>query len=403
MMLFKNIHSRSFYAVLLAGSIWGSPASAEKINHSFNSAHFAYVGTYNPNGEGVYLMKVDPSSGALSKVKVVSALPNAAQMAIDKNNNVLYVASETSNYRGGKHGSLAAYKIDNNNGDLTLINQVDSEGAGPTYISLTPDNRHLLVANYFSGNIAVFPVDTKGIIGPATVVKQDEGSAGATRPEAASSGSFASSDHDGPHTHMIASAPDGNFVFSTDLGLDRIYQWRFDKLKGTLTPNDPPYIAASSVGAGPRHFVFHPNGKIVYLINEESSTLTQYNFDRYKGTLQEVATLSSLPAGYQGTSFASGLVLSQDGRFLYVANRLRNSIMQFSVNSSGALSKMEEVWVGGDYTRTLSLAPSGDYLYALNQRSDNITRFSIDVQSGHLTRSEGITGVGSPSQMVFNN
>lgn len=95
-------------------------------------------------------------------------------------------------------------------------------------------------------------------------------------------GSFAISDHNGPHAHMIASDPSGKFVFSTDLGLDRIYQWRFDAASGRLTPNDPPWIAASSAGAGPRHFVFHPDGETVLLVNEEASTLTSYRFDRQK-------------------------------------------------------------------------------------------------------------------------
>ncbi|MBW7981646.1 lactonase family protein [Enterobacillus tribolii] len=387
---------------LLIGGVAAQPLLAQTAENPA-PARFAYVGTYNPNGEGVYLMKVDPASGALSKVKTVSTLPNAAQMVMSADGNVLYVASEVADYQGGKHGSLAAYKVNRDNGDLTLLNQADSQGAGPVYLSLTPDGKHLLVANYISGSIAVFPVESDGKIGAPSAVKQSEGPAGAAKPEAAVPGSFAISDHNGPHAHMIASDPSGKFVFSTDLGLDRIYQWRFDAEKGTLMANNPPYIMASSAGAGPRHFVFHPDGKTVYLINEEASTLTQYSFDKQSGTLKEVATQSSLPETYQGTSFAAGLVLSHDGHFLYVANRLRNSIMQFAVGDEGKLSKVAEVWTGGDYPRTLTLDPTGRYLYALNQRSDNIMRFSRDPQSGRLTMSDDVVGVGAPSQMVFGH
>jgi 6-phosphogluconolactonase len=364
-------------------------------------ALFAYVGTYNPNGEGVYLFKVDSRSGALSRVKVVSTLPNAAQLNLDAAGKTLYVASEVASYNGSQHGVLAAYAVNRSDGSLTLLNQQDAQGKNPVYVSLTPKQNYLLAANYGSGSVASFPVAKDGSLLPAVSVQQSAGPAGAARPEAAAVGSFAASDHNGPHAHMVASDPSGKFVFSTDLGLDRIYQWRFDQDNGSLTPNTPAFIEASSAGAGPRHFVFHPNGKYVYLINEEASTLTLYHFDQVSGTLQERQTISSLPQNYQGTSFASGLALSHDGRFLYAANRLHNSIAQFAVGAQGKLSWVGETWTRGDYPRGIVIEPQGRYIYALNQRSDNITQFAIDKHSGKLEFIDRYTGLGSPSQMVF--
>ncbi|KFK95291.1 MULTISPECIES: lactonase family protein [unclassified Serratia (in: enterobacteria)] len=372
-----------------------SPAlQAEKIMKS-PSSQFAYIGTYNPNGEGVYRVRVDATSGALSDRTLVSNLPNPAQLVVDAKGQTLYVASEVANFNGTQHGGIVAYRINPQDGSLTQLNQVDSQGAGPVYLSLLPDGRHLLVANYISGSVAAFPIDAEGKLGAASSVQQSAGPAGAVE------GSFAISDHNGPHAHMIASDPSGKFVFSTDLGLDRIYQWRFDNGSGKLTPNDPPWISASSAGAGPRHFVFHPDGKTVLLINEEASTLTRYRFDSQNGTLKQLQVISSLPADYRGTSFAAGLALSAEGKNLYVANRLHNSIAQFSVGDNGVLQPVAEVWTHGDYPRTLTLDPSGRYLYALNQRSDNITRFSVDQQSGKLSFVAGYMPVGSPSQMVF--
>jgi 6-phosphogluconolactonase (cycloisomerase 2 family) len=332
---------------------------------------------------------------------LVSNLPNPAQLVVDAKGQTLYVASEVADFNGTKHGGIVAYRINRQDGSLTPLNQVDSQGAGPVYLSLLPDGRHLLVANYISGSVAAFPLDAEGKLGAASSVQQSDGPAGAAEPAGAVEGSFAISDHNGPHAHMIASDPSGKFVFSTDLGLDRIYQWRFDNHSGKLTPNDPPWISASSPGAGPRHFVFHPDGKKVLLINEEASTLTSYRFDSQKGTLKQLQLISSLPADYRGTSFAAGLALSAEGKNLYVANRLHNSIAQFSVGGDGELKPVAEVWTRGDYPRTIMLDPSGRYLYALNQRSDNITRFSVDKQSGKLSFVAGYTPVGSPSQMVF--
>jgi len=388
-------------ALTLALLAIASPALHAEDAMNSTSSHFAYIGTYNPNGEGVYRVEVDPASGALSAKTLVSNQPNPAQLTLDAQGRTLYVASEVADFNGSKHGGIIAYRINPVDGGLTQLNQVDSQGAGPVYLSLTPDGRHLLVANYVSGTVAAFPVESDGKLGNASSVQQDQGPAGASKPAAAVEGSFAASDHNGPHAHMIACDPSGKFVFSTDLGLDRLYQWRFDGASGQLTPNDPPWIAASSAGAGPRHFVFHPDGKTVLLVNEEASTLTSYRFDSQKGTLKQLHIVSSLPADYKGTSFASGLVLSEDGKNLYVANRLHNSIAQFSVGADGELKPVAEIWTRGDYPRSLTLSPDGHYLYAMNQRSDNVTRFSLDKASGKLSFVEGYTPVGSPSQMVF--
>lgn len=388
-------------ALTLALLAIASPALHAEDAMNSTSSHFAYIGTYNPNGEGVYRVQVDPASGALSAKTLVSNQPNPAQLTLDAQGRTLYVASEVADFNGSKHGGIIAYRINPVDGGLTQLNQVDSQGAGPVYLSLTPDGRHLLVANYVSGTVAAFPVESDGKLGNTSSVQQDQGPAGASKPATAVEGSFAVSDHNGPHAHMIACDPSGKFVFSTDLGLDRLYQWRFDGASGQLTPNDPPWIAASSAGAGPRHFVFHPDGKTVLLVNEEASTLTSYRFDSQKGTLKQLHTVSSLPADYKGTSFASGLVLSEDGKNLYVANRLHNSIAQFSVGADGELKPVAEIWTRGDYPRSLTLSPDGHYLYAMNQRSDNVTRFSLDKASGKLSFVEGYTPVGSPSQMVF--
>lgn len=356
---------------------------------------YAWVGTYNPNGEGLYRFTVDGKTGELRDKALVSSLPNVAQLTVSQDGKTLYAASEV------EKGVVQAWRIAAS-GELSELNQVTSGGAGPVYLSLTPDGRHLLVANYVSGSIAVLPVKEDGSLGEAVDAHQDQGPAGAARPAAAVEGSFAVSDHNGPHAHMISADPSGKFVFSTDLGLDRIYQYRMDSASGKLTPNDPPFIAASSAGAGPRHFVFTPAGDGLWLINEEASTLTFYHLDKQSGLLREGKTVSALPKEYKGTSFAAGLVLSQDGKQLYVANRLHNSIAHFTVMADGSLKHQDDIWTRGDYPRTLTLDKQGHWLYVMNQRSDNITRFSVAPKDGKLTFSPDYTPVGSPSQMVIS-
>lgn len=356
---------------------------------------YAWVGTYAPNGEGLYRFSVDAESGELRDKTRVSSLPDLAQLTVARDGKTLYAASEVD------QGVVQAWRIDAQ-GELTSLNQVASGGAGPVYLALTPDGRYLLVANYTSGSIAVLPVNEDGSLSEAVDIHQNSGPNGAPRPEAAVEGSFAISGHSSPHAHMVHADRSGRFVYATDLGLDRIYQYKMDPASGKLTPNDPPFIAASSAGAGPRHFVFTPAGDGMWLVNEESSTLTYYHLDTDSGLLREGQTVSVLPETYKGTSFASGLVLSQDGKQLYVANRLHNSIAHFTVLDDGSLKRQEDTWTRGDYPRTLALDSQGRWLYVMNQRSDNITRFRLDPHSGVLTFEPDYTPIGSPSQMVMS-
>lgn len=119
---------------------------------------YAWVGTYNPNGEGLYRFSVDPQTGALGNKTLVSTLPNAAQLTLAKDGKTLYLASEV------EQGVVQALRV-GDNGELNELNQVASGGAGPVYLSLTPNGQHLLVANYVSGSIAVLPINADGSLG----------------------------------------------------------------------------------------------------------------------------------------------------------------------------------------------------------------------------------------------
>ena len=132
--------------------------------------HYAWVGTYNPNGEGLYRFTVDAKTGALRDKTLVSSLPNVAQLTVSRDGKTLYAASEV------EKGVVQAWRIEKN-GELTALSQVASGGAGPVYLSLTPDGKHLLVANYVSGSIAVLPVQEDGSLAEAVDRHQDEGPA----------------------------------------------------------------------------------------------------------------------------------------------------------------------------------------------------------------------------------
>jgi 6-phosphogluconolactonase (cycloisomerase 2 family) len=321
-------------------------------------------------------------------------------LALNSSGTCLYSANETDRAGADKEGTVSAFAIHRANGKLTLLNTVRSGGAGPTYVSVHPSGRFLLVANYFGGSVAVLPIVDDGRLGAATDIKNDAGKIGPARAANAPPGSFAISGHDGTHAHMIEADRSGRFVLHADLGLDKIFVWKFDEQKGVLTPNEPPAVSLPP-GDGPRHFHFHSNGRWFYSIQEEGSTIVVFDYDAATGRLASRQTISTLPRGFAGSNFCSEILVSADGRFVYAGNRLHDSIAIFAIAANGALTYAGEEWTRGNYPRSFTFDPSGRFLYCCNQRSDNLTVFRVDRQTGGLRFTGQYASVGNPSSIVF--
>jgi len=368
----------------------------------------AYVGTYSSpegpegsrgNGEGIYLFEVNPSTGALIKRETFATGDNPSWLALAPSRAHLYSGNEITNFQGSS-GSVSAWSIDRSSGRLTKLNTVSSEGAGPAHISVHPSGKWVFAANYAGGTVSVLPVRANGELGPATDVKHDEGTPGPEHATSAPPGSFAISGHDHPHAHMIQADPSGRFVLASDLALDRIYVWRFDSDKGSLTASDPPWVSLPP-GDGPRHFAFHRDKRWMYSLQEEGSTLVTFDYDGDAGRLTARQTVSTLPKGFAGTNFTSEVTVSSDGRFVYAANRLHDSISWFSIGRDGALTWAGNTPTHGDYPRSFGIDPTGSFLYSCNQRSDAIAVFRINRQTGALTFTGQYTPVGTPAIIVF--
>jgi 6-phosphogluconolactonase len=312
----------------------------------------------------------------------------------------LYSTNETDHVGEGKEGTVSAFAINRTDGQLTLLNTVPSGGAGPTYVSIHPSGKFVLVANYFGGSVAVLPILPDGRLGAATDIKHDSGTVGPKKATNAPRGSFAFSGHDRTHAHMILADVSGRFVLHADLGLDRIFVWKFDERSGVLIPNDPP-AASFPPGDGPRHFLFHPNGRWCYSLQEEGSTIVLFNYDPANGRLTSRQTISSLPPGFAGSNFCSEILVSRDGRFVYAGNRLHDSVGIFSVARNGALTFVAEEWTRGNYPRSFNFDPTGQFFYVCNQRADNVTAFRVNRNTGKLTFTGHYTPVGNPSHIVF--
>jgi 6-phosphogluconolactonase (cycloisomerase 2 family) len=385
---------------LLRGATALAAAAASEPVRGAAGDIIAYVGAYTDRGRGIHIFNVNPSDGALTPWKILTGLPSPSALYIHPNKRHMYAVNEISNFGGVRMGSVTSLEIDPGTGDLRIMNVMPSGGPGPAHLSVDPSGRFVLAANYGGGSVSVLPIQSDGTLRQPVDVRALSGPLGPQPAVDAPPGSFAISGHDAPHAHQAITDRDGNFVFVPDLGTDRIFIYRLDKERGTLTPNEQPWLQ-SSPGSGPRHMDFHPNKRWAYAITEEASTMLLMDYDATRGTLQIRQSAPTLPDGYAGTNFPSAILVSEDGNTLYGANRLFDSIVVFNINAEGWMLKAGEVWTRGSYPRDFKIEPNGNFMYVLHSRSDNITTFRVNRTTGGLTFENRWTPVGNPSSIVF--
>ncbi len=346
---------------------------------------FVYVGTYTHKGsEGIHVYRLDPSTGKL-EFSSAAGIENPSFLAFDPTKRYLYAVNELGTYQGQPGGAISAFKVDAETGALTLINQQPTHGSAPCHVSIGLDGQYAYVANYNGGNLTVLPIDENGALGEPSDVVQHHGSSAHPRRQTR------------PYAHSITIDPGNRFAFACDLGIDKIMVYRIDEIPGKLVPHDPPW-ADIHPGAGPRHFCFHPSYDYAYVINEVDSTLTAFAYDREKGTLSEVQTISSLPAGTTvPNNTTADIHVAPSGRYLYGSNRVHDSIAIFAIDAQ--TGKLE--WVGHESTRgktprNFCLDASGTLLLAANQDSDSIVSFRVDTETGLLAPTGHTTEVSMP-------
>ena len=328
-----------------------------------------YLGTYTDGtSRGIYRLTFDPAAGTLTKPVLAVETKNPSFLALHPSGRFLYAVGEISSFEGAKTGAVSAFAIDPKTGDLALLNQQSSAGAGPCHLVVDETGRNALVANYGGGTVAVLPIGEDGRLKPASSVRTHEGSG----------------PHQGrqekPHAHGIYLDAAERFAFSPDLGADRVFVYRFDAAKGTLEPHG---AAPLDPGAGPRHAAFHPSGKFLYTINELLSTVTAFSYDAEKGALAPLQTVSALPPGFSGTSWTAEVEVSRDGRFVYGSNRGDDSLAVFRVDAAtGRLTPAGHAPVGGKNPRHFTIDPSGRFILAAHQGSGTIAVLRLDPVTG---------------------
>jgi 6-phosphogluconolactonase len=323
-----------------------------------------FTGTYTEGTKnGFFIFDLNREAGTYKLVSEADAGPNPSYFCISGNGNFIYAANEVGDFKGVKGGGVTALSYDAKTGTAKKIGDLPVPNGGPAFIAISPKDDYLLIANYGGGSVAVVKLNDKGV--PVSVTDNIIYKAGEGKVS---------------HAHMVSFDPSGKRVYLTDLGLDRVMIYDFDAASGKLK-QIPNGIAELAKGAGPRHFVFTPDGSKLYVINELNSTITFFNVNK-NGELQQVQTVSTLRSGFTGKSYCADIHLAKDGKFLYGSNRGENTIVTFSVGPDGKLTLAGHTTCGGEWPRNFVIDPSGKFLLVGNQNSGNISMFRIDEKSG---------------------
>lgn len=340
-------------------------------------------------GEGISILHLDEASGQLSRDGLTTGIDNPAFMSFHANRRTLFVTSEVY---GWNEGTVTAYHFDLAGRTLHYINKQATLGSITAHNSIDRSGRYVLVSNYaherWAGPygpdvpgqaVAVFPIDERGGLGAATSSVAHEGSG----PVASRQGE--------PHPHCAISSPDSRFVLVADLGIDAVVTYRFEAGRLSRAAS-----LAMAPGAGPRHLIFAPGGRSVYVINELDSTITHLAYDPATGRLQPRQTIPTLPSAFSGENRCSDLQLSADGRFLYGANRGHDSVTVLRVDpADGGLEVIQHCPCGGHTPRNMDLSPSGTHLLVANQNSHTVAILRRDQADGRLEQ-VGALDVGTP-------
>lgn len=350
-----------------------------------NSTYKLLIGTYttSTNNDGIWVYDFDTQTGNFTYKSKVSGVESPSYLAINRDGKHVYSVNEVRN------GGVSSFTFNPATGDLTFLNRISSGGDSPCYISVDDKDKYVFACNYVSGSLSAIPIMKDGSLGTNVQFIQQEG------------GSIDKSRQQGPHVHSTVLSPDNRYLFTPNLGTDKvcIYKFDSDKTSQPLIPADPAFVSVKP-GSGPRHIIFHPNSKFAYLIYEMGSMVTA--FDYKNGKLTEKQTITMLSPDFKGKVGAADIHISPDGKFLYGSNRGdANELVIYAINKDGKLNYAGRQPALGKTPRNFVIDPTGNFLLVANQGSNEIIIFKRDLKTGLLTSTDKKIQVSRPVCMKF--
>ena len=349
------------------------------MNGGDSMRYTGYIGTYTKgDSKGIYTFTLDTEKGELGNARLAAELENPTYVTVNHDHTALFAVAKQ-----GSQGGVAMYEIEGD-GSLSLRDIRLSEGSSPCHVSVNPSQTQVVAAYYHRGTAEAFPLVN--------------GTLGEKSGETSHAGSGPNKDRqEKPHIHFTGYTPDEKFIVSVDLGTDEVV---------TYTANEEKWIRLHSLsvhpGSGPRHIVFHPDGKRAYVMTELSNEVIVLDYDQTTGRLTEKQYISTIPEDFTENNQGSAIHVSKDGRFLYAGNRGHDSIAAFSIEQeTGLLSLIEITPSAGSWPRDFTLDPSGRYLVGSNQESHNLVLFARNPETGKLTKLDSEIHVPYPVCVKF--
>ena len=338
---------------------------------ALQAQEIVFIGSYNKNRKtpGIFVYRQDTATGELDKITDASIF-HPSYLTIAPDGRHLYACTETLT-KGA--GSVSAFDFDASKGTLTFVNTQPSGGENPVYLSVNNNGKWLVNANYTDGSLSVFPLQEDGPIGRVRQVIPFSGS------------SIDKERQQGPHIHACVFSPDQQYLFLPDLGTDRIRCLPFSSAAAEPITIPQERTTFTTPGSGPRHFIFHPNGRYAYCIEELSGTVSTYKYTN--GSLDSIQRIPAHHPAPPKNFSSADIHVSPDGKFLYASNRSNdNNIAIFSINQpDGRLTPIGYQSTLGDHPRNFVITPSGKFLLVANQISGNVVVFLRNAETGMLS------------------
>lgn len=324
-----------------------------------------YAGTYTDEGsEGIYLCDFNYATGEISLNQVFKGMNNPNFLKISPDKRTLYAVTRLAAGDGKSDGFIEAYRI-GVDGRLDFINRQDSHGGHPCHVDISPDGKIVGIANYGGGTTSLYPVNEDGSLRPASSTVINKGS-GPDR-----------SRQSAPHAHSLRFSPSGDTVFSADLGTDRVDIFN---VKNFMHKRARQKYLELPAGSGPRHFDFHPDGDVIYVINELKPTITSFKRGEKRWDIFE--TVSTVPGEFTDVNYCADIHVSADGKFLYGSNRGHNSIVVYEIQDSKRLQWKGYISSQGDWPRSFAFSPDQRFIVVANQKSGNVVVYKINKANG---------------------
>ncbi len=344
---------------------------------------YVFIGSYceDKTTEGIYVYKLNETTGALTKVTSIKGIVNPSYLALSPNGKYVYACTETAMPMAG---GVSSFEFNAKNKSLTFLNSQESGGDNPAHVAVHKNGKWLVCGNYSGGSLSVFPLLSDGKMGTfAQLIEFKDSSANKSRQEKS-------------HIHQAVFSPNDDYVFFPDLGADKIRTYKFDGTQKMPLIDMPKPYTKTAEGSGPRHFTFHPNGKFAYCVEELSGTISAYNYK--SGNLERLQNVYAYSEKHTDGFGGADIHISPDGKFLYASNRgVENNIAIFSIAANGKLLLIGHQSTLGNHPRNFTLDPSGKFLLVANKNTGEVVVFKRNITTGLLTDTHNQIKLSNPS------